>query len=279
MGFDCELVLLIPLKKLDVFCDRVRNFEKFYAKSSYFDERFTGLTVDGAEEFIQEVQDRISKCLQGQKLQQYPSKRLEVQYSREGRRGGIDVSCHFPSLDYWDRRFGCFPILVSGDCAERCITSLLQERNRSMFYAFLEIFPITLGFYDIDGSYVLSDGNIEHLEINFGNSLEFDRTLFLGPEMLRFFEEYHLDEIDFFFKKKIGPQRYLFAGWLLYSVHNRNYFLEGNFSDGEICIKDRLAFHDEKQLRILEGERLRLLGFPKEIPDYKDWDSTKSSSN
>jgi hypothetical protein len=278
MGMDCEFVLLIPLKKLDEFCEAIENFDSHFKNCSYFDEHYEQFSLHGAREYVRELRERIQNCLNGQKVEKYPSARFNIGYSKNGQRGSIEFYSNFPSLEYWQRRFGCFPVLVSGDCSTRCITSLLKEYARPILYAFLEIFPVALGFYVVDGSSIFDESVLRQREAILENRLEFDRTLFIGPEMLRFFEEYYLDEIDFFFKKKIGPQKYLFVGWLLYSVYNRDYFFEESFPDGEVCINDRLAFHDEKQLQILEGKRLRLLGFPKEIPDYKDWDSAKDSS-
>jgi hypothetical protein len=275
MSFDHEFILLIPLKKLDVFCDRIRNFKDFYAKSSYFDDRCSDLVVEGSEKFVQDVQDRVSKCLLDQKVDWNYSSRLSIKFRRNGQVGWFQVRCGFSSLDYWNEKFGCFPIHVYGDFSRRGVTSLLQENNRAMFYAFLEILPITLGFYEYEGASASDEDYQQRRREVWDYDLQFYNVLFLGDEIFNLLEEYFVEEIEFFFKKKIAPKKYLLAGDLMYSESRTPELVDTEFPDGELNQNDYVIRHEKlfELLRTREEERLKLLGLPRKIPDYKDWES------
>jgi hypothetical protein len=279
MSFDHEFILLIPIKKLDIFCDRVQNFEKYYAESSYFDNHCNDLTVEGSIKFVQDVQDRVSKCLLNQKVDWNYSSKLNINFRRDRQSGWFQVRCNFYSLDYWSEKFGCFPVHVYGDFSRRGVTSLLQENNRSMFYAFLEIFPITLGFYEYDGASASDEDYQRRRKEVWDYDLRFYNVLFLGDEIFNLLEEYFVEEIDFFFKKKIAQRKYLLAGDLMYSESRMPDVLDIDFSDGELNQNDYVIRHKKlfELLRTREEERLKLLGLPRKIPDYKDWESKTES--
>ena len=170
------------------------------------------------------------------------------------------------------------PISIAGDFSDRGITSLLKKSKRSIFYAILDIFPITLGFYTSDES-VLSDRRyIEYMMEMGTDNIYLDRVLFLGDEIFSLVEEYFVDETEFFFKKKIGPKKYLLAGYSLFFFGKDNDLLQSQFADGELNQIDFSYRSSEKRLKEWEEERLKLLGIPRKIPNYKDWGFTKDSS-
>jgi hypothetical protein len=267
-------VLLVPIKKLDEFCDCIRRFQELYAGSSYFSEEYSGVVFKQTDRFIQEIWNHFD----AQKRELIRSSEERVALYCSGWGGELFFDCRFGCLEYWSEKYGCLPVCVSGDFSDRGVTSLLKEKNRNLFYAILDIFPITLGFYTSDESVFSDDGYPKMIKLYDEDHIFLDRILFLGEEIFRFVDEYFVEETEFFFKKKIGPQKYLLSGYSLFFFGKDNDLLQSQFADGELNQTDFLYRSDEKRLKAWEEERLKLLGIPRKIPDYKDWDSVQDTN-
>jgi hypothetical protein len=273
MGLNCGLALLVPLNKLDAFYHCLQNFQELYATSTYFRDDYADVRFDEADQLVEKFQIAFSERTR----ENYSHKRM-VGCHCSGKNAEIFFRFDADFNDFWSEKLGCFPVTVFADFSSRGVISLLRNQNRSIFYAILDIFPIFLGYPVVETSIHTSDRNSKSTYEWSRNEIFFDDILFLGDGAFNFFEDYFFEETDFFFKKKIASRKYLLASHSLFFRENNYESLINAAFEDEINQTDFLYRSSEKRLKEWEEERLKALGIPREIPDYKDWDSAKSSS-
>jgi hypothetical protein len=270
MPSDHEVQIFIPLNLLNSVSDVLENFQELFMMSVYSTKNFSNIHVPNLEGKLDDLRDAIGTYI---KFVDYEPLRkpilIDVNFEFLGNPRSITICFNRVTFDFWNKKLNSFPLEIWGFGSRGGVSSLFLPGNREIFLAMMHFLPVRLGRFLPEGWTQLNWQNNVQERLEPGTLIDFDRLLILGDEIIFFFEDYFLHEVDFFYKKLISPARILLAGYKIFI--NAYSQLEDFSLANEIGIQDRLHAKDENKLFQLEITRLKILEIPKRIPNFEHW--------